>query len=223
MNRLVIFALFSMLFLLGGCASTELQTDYSAYRTSNPKSILVLPPVNHASEVIAPYAVLSHVTKPLAEAGYYVFPVALVEQTFKQNGLSVAEDIHQVAYQKLYEIYGADTAMYLTIEQYGTSYVVIRSDTVVAVTAQLVDLRTGLLLWQGTAKAASSEQDEKSKDNNGLIGVLVNAALTQVFETLADKGFEVAETATGRLFKVGGANGLLPGPRSPHYGSQPTK
>jgi hypothetical protein len=220
MNKWLGLALSAVLFLLGGCATTEPQLDYSAYHASNPASILVLPPVNRSNEIIAPYAVLSHVTKPLAEAGYYVFPVALVDQTFKQNGMTVAEDIHQIAYQKLHEIYGADTAMYITIEQYGTSYMVLGSDTVVLVNAQLVDLRSGQLLWQGQARAASSEEQDNN-NQHGLIGMLVDAALTQVFETLADKGFDVAQKASERLFQVGGHNGLLPGPRSPNYGTPP--
>jgi hypothetical protein len=221
MNKWLGVVLSAALLFVGGCVSIEPPLDYTAYRASNPKSILVLPPVNHSSEVIAPYAVLSHVTKPLAEAGYYVFPVALVDQTFKHNGLTVAEDIHQIAYQKLHEIYDADTAMYLTINQYGTSYMVLGSDTVVTVSAQLIDLRNGQLLWQGQARAASSEEQE-NHNQHGIIGMLVDAALTQVFETLADKGFDVAETATNRLFQVGTAGGLLPGPRSPQYGVQPT-
>ena len=54
---------------LTGCATTQ-PRDYSAYRAANPKSILVLPPLNDSPEVQATASVLSHATLPLAEAGF---------------------------------------------------------------------------------------------------------------------------------------------------------
>lgn len=39
-------------------------------------------------------------TLPLAEAGYYVLPVAMVEETFQQNGLTNANDIRAVSLPK---------------------------------------------------------------------------------------------------------------------------
>lgn len=214
--RRMILASMVLISLAGCTSSPDPAFDYSAYKTSDPKSILVLPPINHSNEVIAPYGVLAHVTKPLAEAGYYVFPVALVDETFKHNGLTQAEDIHQVSVHKLHEIFAADTALYLEISRYGTTYVVISSDTVVSVSARLVDLRNGQQLWQGKASAAASESEDDSQQT-GLIGMLVDAAITQIFDTLSDQGFEVAKKATTRLLSTGGHSGLLPGPRSPDY------
>jgi hypothetical protein len=83
--------------LLSACASQPpAKLDYTAYKASKPRSILVLPPLNNSPDVNASYSVLSLLTYPLAESGYYVLPVALVDSTFKQNGLTVAGDIHQV-------------------------------------------------------------------------------------------------------------------------------
>jgi hypothetical protein len=39
---------------------------------------------------------LAQATLPLAESGYYVIPVSLASETFKQNGLANAADIHEV-------------------------------------------------------------------------------------------------------------------------------
>jgi hypothetical protein len=206
----------ALLSTLAGCASTQSPMDYSAFKKSNPKSILVLPPTNHTTEVIAPYGVLATVTVPLAEAGYYVFPVALVDETFKNNGLTVAEDIHAVSPKKLNDIFGADAVLYLDIEEYGTSYAVLSSDTVVVVKARLTDSRTNEILWQGKASAASSEQN--NGNGGGIVGMLVEAAVTQIMETALDTGFEIAAIASNRLLSPEAHNGLLYGPRSPKYG-----
>lgn len=58
--------------LLTGCTQPK-QYDYSAFKQSKPKSILVLLPQNETPEVMASYGFMSQVTLPLAESGYYVF------------------------------------------------------------------------------------------------------------------------------------------------------
>ncbi len=218
MRHFNVFIALLLVLIVSGCASTRTAMDYSAFKQSNPKSILVLPPINHSTEVIAPYAVLSTVTVPLAEAGYYVFPVALVDETFKNNGLTVAEDIHALSPTKLHDIFAADAVMYLEVEQYGTSYAILSSDTVVTVKAKLVDSRTQTVLWQGQASAASSE--ENNGNSGGIVGMLVEAAVTQIMETVLDTGFDIAGVASARLLSAGTPNGLLYGPRSPKHGKE---
>src|SRR5471032_3364269 len=142
--------------VLGGCVSPK-TVDYSAYKQSRPKTILVLPPLNDSPDVKASYSMLSQVTFPLAEAGYYVMPVALVDETFRQNGLTRPNDIQQVSPAKLKDIFGADAALYISVTQYGTRYLVISSETRVTATAKLVDLKSGMTLWTGTASASNEE------------------------------------------------------------------
>lgn len=202
--------------MLTGCASAPPGYDYSAFRSANPQSVLVVPPVNNSVEVVAPYSLMSQVTGPIAESGYYVFPVTLVEQTFRSNGLTEATDIHAVPFEKVREIFGADTALYMTIEEYGTSYVVVSSETVVSVSATLVDLRSGAVLWQHKAKASSAEN--RGNSGGGLVGMLIEAAVNQILESITDKGFDIAAMSTNRLLFAESHNGLLYGPRSPKYG-----
>jgi hypothetical protein len=198
---------------LGACA-TATPYDYTAYKRNRPVSMLVLPPLNETPEVVATYGVLSQVTFPLAEAGYYVVPVSLMDETFRQNGLNNPAEIHDVSPQKLREIFGADAAVYIKITQYGTSYAIVASDTRVTVQARIVDLRTGDLLWQGSASAASSEN--KSSNQGGLVGLLVQAIVTQIVETAADTSIVYAGIASQRLLSPR-PNGILYGPRSPNY------
>lgn len=200
--------------LLGGCATKQNQ-DYSAFRESRPASILVLPPVNSSPEIIASYSLLSQTTLPLAESGYYVLPVTLVDEAFKQNGLTTPADIHQVPIKKLREIFGADAALYIDIKQYGTTYAVITSETRVTAEGKLIDLRSGKMLWQGMATASSAEGSSNS--GGGLIGLLVKAVVSQIVDTLTDRGHPIAGVTSMRLLAAGRPNGILYGPRSPMY------
>ncbi|AJI83902.1 putative lipoprotein [Yersinia enterocolitica] len=203
-----------MALLLTGCAKPVSQ-DYSAFKQSKPKSILVLLPQNQSPEVEASHGMLSQVTYPLSEAGYYVLPVAVVEETFKQNGMTNAADISAVSPAKLHKIFGADAALYITIVQYGTSYQILTSDTRVTANAKLVDLKTGKLLWSGSATASS---DEGNNSSGGIIGMLVQAAVSQIANTMTDKSHDIAAITSARMLSAGTPNGILYGPRSPQYG-----
>jgi hypothetical protein len=198
--------------LLGGCA-TPTPYDYTAFKQSNPASILVLPPINSSPDIKASYSVLSHVTLPLAEAGYYVLPVALVDETFKQNGLMNADEMHMAPPAKLHEIFGADAALYIEVSEYGSSYKLVSSEVAVTANAKLVDLRNGQLLWQGSARASTAENQNNS--GGGLVGMLITAAVNQIINTLSDRGHEVAGIASHRLLTVSRQDGILPGPRAP--------
>ncbi|MGD3775394.1 DUF799 family lipoprotein, partial [Xanthomonas citri pv. citri] len=107
----LLFAL-SIAALLSACAQPVQRPDYTAFKKSQPRSILVLPPVNETTDVGATYGVLSQMSLPLAESGYYVVPVAVMDETFKQNGLTNATDIQATSPAKLREIFGADAALY---------------------------------------------------------------------------------------------------------------
>ena len=213
--------LFAVIASLAACATTAPNYDYSALKQSNPKSILVLPPVNASPDVKAEAAVYSQISFPLAESGYYVFPVSLVSEAFQQNGMANAAEAHTVSKEKLLEIFGADAAMYITIKEYGTSYKVIASDTAVAAEAKLVDLKTGAVIWTGKARASSAEQ--QNNNSGGLVGLLVAALVEQVINSATDRSFSIAAIANNRLLMAGYNGALLYGPRSPNYRKETVK
>lgn len=214
---LKLFAAASVVTLMAGCAVPTKNVDYAAFKASKPRSIVVLPPLNESPDVGATYGMLSQVTVPLAEAGYYVLPVALVDETFRQNGLNTAGDIHGVPVAKLHDIFGADAALYITVTQYGSKYMVVSSSTVVSADAKLVDLKSGQTLWTGHASASNNEGGNNS--GGGLIGMLVSAAVNQIIANVTDQGYKVAGTTSARLLSAGQPGGLLYGPRSPKYGT----
>lgn len=207
------------LVLLGGCATKAPPYDYTAFQRAKPASLLVLPPINESPEVNATPAVWAHATRPLAEAGYYVLPVTLVDETLRQNGVMTANDAQGIPAKKLQEFFGADAAVYIKVNKYGTSYAVVASESRVEVEGRILDLRSGELLWQGKAVATSAEQQQQSQ--GGLIGLLVTAVVRQIAGTVTDESFNYAGIANMRMLGAPRYNGVLPGPRSPAYGQAP--
>lgn len=202
--------------VMTGCATAP-PFDYAAYKASRPRSILVLPPLNSTPEVYAPYSVLSQATFPLAESGYYVLPVSLVTETFRENGMTQPAEMHGASADKLRQIFGADAALYVNISKYGTAFQVVNSVTVVTAEAKLVDLKTGQQLWKGSA-SASSEEGQNNQQQGGLAGLLIAAIVKQVIASTTDQSHKIAGMTTNRLMSAGQKNGLLYGPRSPNYG-----
>ncbi len=212
-NLLIRVALAAAIALLAGCATNQRQ-DYSAFMQSKPRSILVLPPANLSPDVRAPYSMMATVTRPLAESGYYVFPVALVDQTFRENGMTDPGQMHDAPPAKLAEVFGADAVLYITVNEYGAKYFLIDSQVIVSASARLVDLRNGQLLWEGKASASNAEGDNNG--GGGIVGLLVGALIRQVANNLGDQGYPVARMTSFRLLSTR-RGGLLPGPRSPEY------
>lgn len=160
-----------------GCARTP--HDYSAFERSRPKSILVIPPLNNSIEVNAPYIYLATITRPLAEKGYYVFPVAVIDHFLKENGLPTPHEMNGIPLDKIGEHIGADAVLYVTIENWGQKFQVIQSVTVVSVTLRLVDVQTGEEIWQATARAEAGS----GNSGNDPLAALVAAVITQVLNT----------------------------------------
>lgn len=179
---------------LAGC-KTAPPYDYTAFRQHVPRSILVLPPINESTAVEGTFGYLSTVSQPLAELGYYVFPVSVIDQLMRENGLPTAADMHEVPLDKLREVTGADAVLYLVLHQYGSQYHVISSDTTVSVSARLVDTATGTLLWDGKGVGKQG-----GSGGGGLLAGVITAALMQAMNTRMDSAHFVSSSANQLLF-----------------------
>jgi hypothetical protein len=202
---------------LMGCASQpKAPYDYTAFRQSMPRSILVLPPTNASPEIKAGASVFAQVTTPLAESGYYVVPVSLVSETLRENGVQTPEEARQLPPTKLRSIFGADAVLDIHVTEFGSKFMLINSITTVAATARLVDLKSGQQLWDGTVRL--QHDGGSSQQGGGLAGLLVAAVVKQIANTVSDQGHVVAGMATNVMLRSGREGGLLPGPRAPAAG-----
>lgn len=182
---------------LSGCAPKVVSYDYTAYQAHPPVSILVLPPVNHSVDVRARDAYLSTVTRPLAEEGYYVFPVWLVDHYLRANGETDGTQIQAIPLSKLKSVFHPDAVLYTTIDHWGQKYNVVQSDTVVGLSCRLVDTSTGTLLWNGKINyVKSSDQGGSSSP----LAMLISAALTQIFSSASIQGRLATSEANILLF-----------------------
>jgi hypothetical protein len=197
--------------ILAGCQTPRY--DYSNFYAHPPRSILVLPPINETNDLEATYGYYTTLSQPIAERGYYVFPLALVDQVMKENGLPTAGEMQGASLAKMGQVIGADAVLYTTLKQYGSKFRVIGSDTTVEVLARLVDTRTGVLLWEGHGIATESVA---LNGGNSLLLASIVAAAGHISSKKTDKAHTVSREANEDLFAKKGT-GLPYGPYSPNY------
>lgn len=211
MRKMIPVLLCVLIVWLTGCESQR-PTDYRAYVKHMPRSIVVLPPINESAEVAASDAFLSTVTRLLAEKGYYVFPVSLVDQHMKENGVTIPGEMHQVNPVKFNEVYGADAVLLIHIKEWTTTYVVVDSTTKVTLSFNLVDTKSGTSLWnQASTYAYSSSQGQSN-----LAAMVVAAAVRAIASAAVDFETNVARYANQIAF-YNEQSGLLTGPMHPKY------
>jgi hypothetical protein len=192
--------------LLTGCVEPY---DYTNFHAHPPRSVLVLPPINESTDTRGTYGYLSTVTRPIAEMGYYVYPVAVVDQYMKANGLPTAGEMQGVSLNKIGEVFGADAVLYITLKQYGSKYQIVNSTVMVNAEGKLVDVKTGLTIWEGTANV----QQSSGGSGNG-IADLIAAVVSQVVNSSTDHAHVISSQANFQLFTVKD-HGLLDGPYFP--------
>jgi hypothetical protein len=217
MNRVLGLCALLLLVLVNASCSQ----DYARYRNfldCKPRSVLVLPPINNTAEVRASDACLSMFTQPLADHGYYVYPIAVVDRLFKDNGVPMPGDMHNVTLEKINEIIGPDAVLYITIKEWTTTYIVINTSSTVTLDTRLVDAKTGKLLWGAALTYTySSSQNSGGGGVGSLVAMLINAQIQAIASAASDGAYErmVAQQAFQQLFI-----GYLWGPRNSNFEAQ---
>jgi hypothetical protein len=190
------------------CATAQAPRDYTKLVTANPRAILVVPPVNKSVEVGAADFFLSTLPVPLAERGYYVFPVNVVKRLLEDDGLADAAMVQAADPVRLCSMFGADAVLYTTIEQWTAKYVVVATQIEVEFSYVLKDGRTGEELWRGGEKSVLQSNDA----GQGLLGAVIMAAVTKA----SPNYMPLARAANARALEYPGP-GLPAGPYRPEY------
>jgi len=172
---LILFAL-----ALTGCATQNTtKKDFSAFQTAAPRSILIVPAVNHSLDVDAPNYVLSALPIPLAEKGYYVFPVNTTKVVLEQEGLYEGDSVQQQKPEALAKLFGADAILYVTINHWDAQYAVITTTVTVDFDYRMVS-KDGVEIFKENKKLQYSPQSNGSGSPLAqLITAAINAAVAR--------------------------------------------
>jgi hypothetical protein len=213
--------------LAAGCASTQVGKDHSKWAAADPRSILIVPVVNNAVDVDAAAYFLSSIPIPVAERGYYVFPVNMVKRVLEDDGLSDASLVHHADPMRLCKLFGADAVLYVTIERWDAQYAVVNTTVTVGLSYVLKDGKTGDTLWSTKETSAySSGSGGGGGGLSSLLGAIVDAAVTKAspsYMPLARQANTEAMAYPGHGFPAGPYRAEYGRDRGPAPGQGPEK
>ncbi len=190
--------------LMQGCIAPR-HANLEAFNAHQPRSIVVAPVVNESPEVTANSVFITSITQPLAERGYYVFPVYLTDMILRDFGLVEAGHIHQLPTERFYELFGADAVLLVTIKDWSTKYLGLVSSVAVSMEYILKDTKTGEVLWK------NNQGYVQNSGGSDLISMAVSAAIN----ALITDYLPLARQANFLAFQP--PKGLPAGPYHPQY------
>jgi hypothetical protein len=202
--------------LLSGCVPQVVKPDYGKFLAASPRSILVVPVVNNTVDVDAAAYFLSTIPVPVAERGYYVFPVNLVKRVLEDDGLSDASLVHAADPVRLCALFGADAALYVTIEKWEAKYLLISTQVTVAFSYVIKDGKTGDTLW--TERRLTTYQSDSGGGGGGGAGALIAAIVSAAVTKASPNYMGLARQANAQALGPAGA-GVPYGPYRPEYGT----
>ena len=143
------FATALFTFFIVGC--TQIETKRQAfprmYEPTKPVSLVVVPAINKTTAADAGDLINSTLTIPFADNGYYVFPISIVSDIFRREGIVDGTQIAGLPASLFKNNFGADAVLHVTINKWDTNYVVLAANVTVGISFVLVSTLYNKVLW----------------------------------------------------------------------------
>lgn len=195
---LTIPALLVAMLMVSGCAP-KLITKGDAFPKmyeEQPRSLLILPPMNESTDAEAKGYYMTTIEMPFALMGYYTFPVEMVSDIMKQEGVYDTELLYNMPLDRFNEYFGADAVLYTRIKIWNVSYMIIASNLTVSIEAEIVSTKTSQQLWKYTGTIVV---DLSGGNSGGSLAGLVASAIATAINTAAADYVKYARVANNRL------------------------
>ncbi len=206
-RRLALMSL--SLLALTGCVTQPAKKDMSAFTAAAPRSILVVPVVNKSLDVDAPNYVLSTLPVPIAEKGYYVFPVNTTKVVLEQEGFYEGERIHEQPASTLAKLFGSDAVLYVTINRWDAQFALITTTVTVDFSYRLVS-KDDVEIWQ---EQKQMRYQPNNNNNNAVspLAAVMSAVISAAMTRAAPNYMPLTRQANQQVFILG-TNPLPDGP-----------
>jgi hypothetical protein len=206
MRSLSVIALLIVLATASGCATPNM-SKHEKFLEVAPRSILIVPVVNKSVDVTAADYMLSTITIPLAERGYYVFPINAVKRVLEDDGLSDSSMVHSASTIKLANLFGADAVLYVIVNQWDAKYMVTTTQVTVGINYQIRSGKTNEVLWENSEKMVYAP----SNGGGGIAGLIVSAIQAAITKA-APNYMPLAHQVNNKALNVYPGGGIPFGP-----------
>ncbi|WP_217697833.1 GNA1162 family protein [Shewanella sp. UCD-KL21] len=177
----------TLVFLMSGCAATTTTKEAAfpdMYSDVNRQTMLIVPVINETTAAEAPDFLNATVAQPLADKGYYVLPVPIVSNIFKEAGIIDGTQLQGIPFSTYKDKFGAESVLFIKLKTWETNYMVIAGNVTVGMEYVLVSAETNNVLW--------SYQNTFVLDTSGSSGNLIADIIVTAIATAATDYVPVA-------------------------------
>ena len=134
---------------LSGCVEMGTKQDAfpSMYGPQKPVTILVVPAINESTAADAGDLLNVTVSQPFTNMGYYVVPMPIVADIFRNEGIIEGTQIKGLPTEVFKKNFGADAVLFMTIESWEKNYAVIAGNVTVGIEYVLLSTTSNEVLW----------------------------------------------------------------------------
>ncbi|MBQ4376783.1 MAG: DUF799 family lipoprotein [Bacteroidales bacterium] len=178
------------------CAtSLTRQSQYPKLYDEHPVTLLVMPPINNTTNVESKELLYTSISKPLAEAGYYVISPLLSLDVLKAESAYDAEMFIDSPLGKFGEFFGADAVVFSFIDTWAKQGFGIRTK----IRYVIKSTTTNEILFDRTCDLYLDLQQQTNTNNNGW-GALLDLAVSAL-ETATTDHIVAARKANNYIFR----------------------
>jgi len=206
-----ILAIILAVSFLSGCVEMGTKQDAfpSMYGPQKPVSILVVPAINESTAADAGDLLNVTVTQPFTNQGYYVMPMPIVAEIFRNEGIIEGTQIKGLPTQLFKENFGADAVMFMTIESWDKNYAIIAGNVTVGIEYVLLSTTSNEILWSYEQVVVIDTSGGSGNIFADIISTAITTGMTD-YATVARQVHARAVTAMpfGKYHPRTGADGL---------------
>lgn len=203
-----------MLSLVTGCATTPIGTRAEAfpsmYTEKKPTSMLVVPAVNNSTAADAADLLNVTVAQPFVDHGYYVFPMPLITEIFQREGVIEGAQARSLPMSVFRKNFGADSVLFLTIDEWDKNYVVIAASITVGIRYVLVSTDSSEVLWSYRQKVVIDTSSSSGIPVIDLITTAISSAVADYVPVAAQVHAQAVQGLPfGQYHPKSGSDGAL--------------
>ena len=171
---------------------------YPEMYEEKPVTLLVMPPINNSANVEAKELLYTSISRPLAEAGYYVISPSLSMDILRQESAYDAELFIDKPLKQFHDFFGADAVVFSVIDAWAKQGLGINTKLRYIIKSTLTDQ----VLFDRTCDLfldLSVNSSDSSKDRS-LLSILIDVAAGALNTALTDH-IEAARRANYYIFR----------------------
>lgn len=164
----IIYAFIAVLLV---CSCGVMDTRGSLYPKmyeEKPLILLIMPPINNTTKVEAKELLYTSVSRPLAEAGYYVISPLVAMDVFKSESAYDSEQFYDGKLDKFREYFGVDAVVFPFIESWTKMGVAINTE----IRYVIKSAHTGAVLFDKRCDLTLDHTKSSTTDKSLLSGLL---------------------------------------------------